>query len=115
MTGEEIRQMFLVTAAVRHMPDCDPRKEQASDMLARMTRRYMAENFAEANGEKVEQAAPDWMSSLEYVRALFQDMDKNEQEPDHAVMCAKRRAVWETIANGVSNWYCKREQSGDQN
>lgn len=98
MSGDEIRQMFLLAAQARKLPETDPRRLEAEAILDQLEERYIAENVTKPGSEPAE-AAPVWMSALKYVAALFAQMDA--VDPAGA---DQRKAYWKEISAGVSGW-----------
>ena len=98
VSGDEIRQMFLLAAQARKLPETDPRRLEAEAILGQMEKRYLAENVAKPGSEPAE-ATPAWMEALQYVAALFAQMDA--VDPAGA---DQRKAYWREISGGVSGW-----------
>jgi len=119
MTKEDIRDMFLVAAAVRHMKEDDPRLEMAAKQLSAMEKEYFATVLdakpgqAEAGVQKPVQ--PDWKGALTYLINVFMTLDAAAKESKKAdpealqAEIAERHAVWEIVSNGVMNWYQQQE------
>lgn len=98
VTDDEIKKMFLFAAQVRKLPSGDPRKGQAEEALERMTERYVAENMVAPSGEPAEKAPP-WKDALQYVAAMFSQLDAVDPEG-----AAQRKAYWKEISEGVIGW-----------
>ena len=98
MSGDEIRQMFLLAAQARRLSEADPRRLEAEAVLGQMEKRYLAENVAKPGSGPAE-ATPVWMEALQYVAALFAQMDA--VDPAGA---DQRKAYWREISAGVSGW-----------
>jgi hypothetical protein len=105
MTKEEIQSMFRLAALNAHTPECDPHKETLEMALANATRQYRDEVLDPANSKGGSETGPEWIPALQYLAGVFGKMDEDESEPDHEKMCEFRHKAWETIANGVQNWY----------
>ena len=98
MSGDEIRQMFLLAAQSRKLPETDPRRLEAEAILDQMEKRYVAENVTKP-GAQARELPPPWQEALQYVAALFAQMDA--VDPAGA---DQRKAYWKEISAGVSGW-----------
>lgn len=105
MSSDEIRQMFLLAAQARKLPETDPRRLETEAILGQMEKRYLAENVTKPGSEPAE-AAPAWTEALQYVAALFAQMDS--VDPAGA---DQRKAYWKEISTGVSGWNRKSAEA----
>jgi len=120
MTKEDIRDMFLVAAAVRHMKEDDPRLEMAAKQLSAMEKEYFATVLdakpGQAEAAERKPAQPDWKGALTYLINVFMTLDAAAKESKKAdpealqAEIAERHAVWEIVSNGVMNWYQQEAQ-----
>ena len=115
MTKEDIRDMFLVAAAVRRMKEDDPRLETAAQQLSAMEKEYFAAVLDAKPGQAEAPAQPDWKGALTYLVNVFTALDaaaKESKKSDPEALqaeIAERHAVWEIVSNGVMNWYRQQE------
>ena len=115
MTKEDIRDMFLVAAAVRRMKEDDPRLETAAKQLSAMEKEYFASVLDAKPGQAEASARPDWKDALTYLVNVFTALDaaaKESKKSDPEALqaeIAERHAVWEIVSYGVMNWYRQQE------
>lgn len=97
MTSDEIRQMFRFAGDLNRLPAGSPSREESENMLAILRKRYVAENVVppgDAPAEKI----PLWMEALQYVAALFAQMDSVDPAGKD-----QRKAYWREISANMSH------------
>lgn len=106
MTGADVARMFRLAA---ERPD--PASPDGAD-LAGLKAAYEARLdriWRDGGEEEAEPEKEPWQMALEYVGAVFEALDAADApRPGGEERISARAKTWEIIANGVSNWYCRR-------
>lgn len=119
MDKEAIKKFYLLAAQHRKMSDVDPTKQIVGAALSQLEGQYaefMQKVNAkhEADDDQNDTDEIPWQESLGYIGSLFQSLDGNDKEPNHADQVAMRNVIWNVVSNAVSNYYCKKQPEEPQ-
>jgi hypothetical protein len=110
MKTEDIKQMFIDSAALSKLGPLDPNRLIVEERFLKLNEQYISEyirNNAQKNNDQEDnnQNSIDWKSALSYLANIFQQLDT--AMPESKPM---NKAIWDIIAPAVQKFYKEKNK-----